>query len=258
MRTFVTVVSDEPKVAERLQEIFKFEKVDGKYEPHALDIINNLKGTNYEYSNETTNENWSKEVDFPSDELWEELIGPKWLYVEYEHDENPAYCNIVLRSAWYVPTAFLETLRDELQKIDEDCYIRGTYEDESYDPCGGFVYGKFEYDDIEDIDEVFDWDEYEEDDFYTENWHDQLADLEQSIVDAYHEYLQDRKDNPEDYEQLVIFIVEGGTNMGLKEKLAKKILEMKLSGTTKHMSKAIQKLQQQYDNLVNENSEEEK
>ena len=46
--------------------------------------------------------------------------------------------------------------------------------------------------------------------------------------------------------------------MGLKEKLAKKILEMKLSGTTKHMSKAIQKLQQQYDNLVNENSEEEK
>ena len=200
MRTFVTVVSDEPKVAERLQEIFKFEKVDGKYEPHALDIINNLKGTNYEYSNETTNENWDREVDFPSNELWEELIGPKWMYVEYEHSEKPGWCNIVLRSAWYVPTAFLETLRDELQKIDEDCYIRGTYEDESYDPCGAFIYGKFEYDDIEDIDEVFDWDEYEEDDFYTEKWHDDLADLEQDLVNAYLEYLQDRKDNPEDYE----------------------------------------------------------
>jgi hypothetical protein len=46
--------------------------------------------------------------------------------------------------------------------------------------------------------------------------------------------------------------------MGLKEKLAKKILEMKLSGATKHAKSAIQKLQQQYDNLVNENQEKEK
>lgn len=46
--------------------------------------------------------------------------------------------------------------------------------------------------------------------------------------------------------------------MGLKEKLAKKILEMKLSGATKHMSIAIQKLQQQYDELVNENIEKKK
>ena len=53
-------------------------------------------------------------------------------------------------------------------------------------------------------------------------------------------------------------MIIGGTTMGLKEKLAKKILEMKLSGATKHMSVAIQKLQQQYDELVNENKEEEK
>ena len=46
--------------------------------------------------------------------------------------------------------------------------------------------------------------------------------------------------------------------MGLKEKLAKKILEMKLSGATKHMKDTIQRLQQQYDELVNENNEEEK
>ena len=44
--------------------------------------------------------------------------------------------------------------------------------------------------------------------------------------------------------------------MGLKERLAKKILEMKMNHTTKHMRGAIQKLQQQYDNLVNENKEE--
>ena len=38
--------------------------------------------------------------------------------------------------------------------------------------------------------------------------------------------------------------------MGLKEKLAKKILEMKLNQATKHMSGMIQKLQQQFDELV--------
>ena len=53
-------------------------------------------------------------------------------------------------------------------------------------------------------------------------------------------------------------MVKGELTMGLKEKLAKKILEMKLNTATKHMRGAIQKLQQQYDELVNENSEETK
>lgn len=43
--------------------------------------------------------------------------------------------------------------------------------------------------------------------------------------------------------------------MGLKETLAKKILEMKLNSATKHMRDVIQKLQQQYDSLVTENKE---
>src|SRR5210317_1229792 len=113
MRTFVTVKSDKPEVATRLQEIFKFEKEDGKYEPNALDIINNIKGTDYTYSNETTKEDWNKEVDFPSDDLWEEMIGPKWLYVEYDHHELPENCNIVLRTAWSVPAPFLNVLIKE-------------------------------------------------------------------------------------------------------------------------------------------------
>jgi len=52
--------------------------------------------------------------------------------------------------------------------------------------------------------------------------------------------------------------MKGELTMGLKESLAKKILEMKLNNTTKHMSNAIQKLQQKYDELVNENIKEEK
>ena len=194
MSTFVTVQSENPKVAERLKELLS--PAEGKYETNALEIINRLKGTDYSYSNETTKEDWDKEVDFPDSETWEELIGPKWMYVDYDHDENPQYCNIVLRSAWYVPTGFLETLIKELQKIDEDCYIKGNYEDESYDPCGAFVYGKFDYEDMEDYDEEYDWDEADEDDFYTEKWHDEIHELQESLEQAYLDYLQDRKDNP--------------------------------------------------------------
>lgn len=200
MRTYVTVHSDSEKVATRLQEIFKYDDTGKQYEATALDVINNLEGTNYSYQNETTKEDWNKEVDFPSNELWDSIIGPKWMYVEYDHGDLPEYCNVVLRSAWSVPTSFLERLRDELQKIDENCYITGTYEDESYDPSGAFVYGKFEYDDIEDYDEEYDEDESYEDDFYNEKWQESLVELEKDLEKAYIEYLKDREENPQDYE----------------------------------------------------------
>ena len=200
MRTYVTVHSDSEKVATRLQEIFKFDDSGNQYEATALDVINNLEGTNFTYNNETTKEDWNKEVDFPSNDLWDSIIGPKWMYVEYDHGDLPKYCNVVLRSAWSVPTSFLERLRDELQKFDENCYITGTYEDESYDPSGAFVYGKFEYDDIEDYDEEYDEDASYEDDFYNEKWTESLVELEKDLEKAYIEYLKDREENPQDYE----------------------------------------------------------
>ena len=43
--------------------------------------------------------------------------------------------------------------------------------------------------------------------------------------------------------------------MGLKEKLAKQILEMKLNSATKNMRNVIQKLQQQFDELVSSDRE---
>jgi hypothetical protein len=198
MRTFVTVKSEDPRVATRLQEIFK--PREGEYEATAIDVINNIKGTDYSFSNETTKEDWNRDVDFPSPQEWEKMIGPKWMYVEYYHQDLPTDCNIVLRSAWSVPTEFLKVLRDILQEIDEDCYLVGSYEDESYDPCGAFVYGKFGYDDIEDYDDEYDWDEAEEDDFYNETWSDQLLELQNDLEKAYLEYLEDRTNNPEEYE----------------------------------------------------------
>lgn len=196
MRTYVTVKSDEPRVAKRLQEIFTSRR--GTYEVDAIDVINNLEGTSYCYSNEK--EGFNKEVDFPSNELWDSIIGPKWMYVEYDHSELPEDCNLVLSSAWSIPLPFLLRLRDELQMIDVDCYLKGIYEDESYDPCGAFIVGKYDYDDMEDTDEEFDWDESNEDDMYNENWVESLNDMATNLEIAYIEYIKDREDNPEDYE----------------------------------------------------------
>lgn len=196
MRTYVTVKSDEPRVAKRLQEIFKSRR--GTYEVDALDVINNLEGTSYCYKSEK--EDFNLEVDFPPNDLWESIIGPKWMHVEYDHSELPEDCNLVLSSAWSVPIPFLLRLRDELQKIDEDCYLKGTYEDESYDPCGAFIAGKFDYDDMEDIDEEYDWEVYEEDDMYNENWVESLNELASDLEIAYIDYIEDRKQNPHEYE----------------------------------------------------------
>ena len=192
MMTFVKVVSKKPEVAVRLQEIFKSRK--GNHEVDALDVINNIKGTSYCYKNEK--ENFDVDVDFPSNQLWEEMIGPKWMFLEYDHAELPEDCNIVLTSAWAVPIPFLLRLRDELQKVDEDCYIKGTYEDESYDPSGAFIAGKFDYDDIEDNDEIYDWDEANEDDYYSEQWSMTLHDMMDNLETAYLDYVTEMEENP--------------------------------------------------------------
>jgi|688.fasta_scaffold251835_5 hypothetical protein len=196
MQTFVTVKSNEPRVAKRLQEIFKSRK--GTYEVDAIDVINNLEGTSYCFKNEK--EDFNLEVDFPSSDVWDSIIGPKWMQVEFDYSELPEDCHIVLSSAWSVPIPFLLRLRDELQLIDEDCYLKGTYEDESFDPSGAFIVGKYDYDDMEDTDESYDWDEYEQDDFYQERWYEELNEMASNLEIAYIEYLKEREENPQDYE----------------------------------------------------------
>lgn len=192
MMTFVKVVSKKPEVAVRLQEIFKSRK--DNHDVDALDVINNIKGTSYCYKNEK--ENFDVDVDFPSNQLWEEMIGPKWMFLEYDHAELPEDCNIVLTSAWAVPIPFLLQLRAELQKVDEDCYIKGTYEDESYDPSGAFIAGKFDYDDMEDNDETYDWDEANEDDYYSEQWSMTLHDMMDNLEIVYLDYVKEMEENP--------------------------------------------------------------
>lgn len=185
MRTFIKVLSSKKQVSNKLQELFKYRQ--GNNEVDALDIINYINGTDYSFSDETSKEDWDKDVDFPTTDTWDKLIGSKWLYVEYVHDNLPKNCNIVIRSANSVPIPFLKTLHNMLLEIDNKIIIKGTYEDETYDPSGAFIYAGTNYHNMEDLDEIYNQEKALEDDFYNEKWQDKLFKLEQNLVDAFQE-----------------------------------------------------------------------
>ena len=190
MTSFLTIKNGDENVAKRLQEIFT-PREDG--EVNAVTILNRVLGTNYSYSNEK--EDWNRETDWPDNDIWEKCIGPKWLYVEYDHDDDPESAHIVLRSAWSVPTEFLSFLAEDLASIKEDCYIMGTYEDETYDPMGAFVYAKG-FDDIEDYDDEIDFDRMWDDDEYRDELWEEVNQMARDI-ESY--YLEDKAENPENY-----------------------------------------------------------
>jgi len=183
METFIHIKNGDNKVAEKLKEIFT--PNEGDYDTHTEDLYKRLYGD---------------EAPEEYDRGWVcDNLGAKWVYSEFEYDDKPEHIHLLLTSAWSVPIQMLEKLAKILTDIKEDCYICGTYEDESYDPCGAFLYAK-DWDDIEDWDGEFDWDKYEEDDFYLENWRDEYMSLEKDIEEAYFDYLKDKEENPEDYQ----------------------------------------------------------
>jgi hypothetical protein len=190
MSTYVRVSNGDQRVAERLKELFT--PNEGKYEVTAIDILNRMLGKNYSYREDR--EGWDKEVDWPTDEIWDSYIGPKWMYVDYDHSDEPEDSHIMIRSAWSVPTEFLERLAEELYTIKEDCYISGTYEDESYNPMGAFIYAK-DWDDLEDLDEEIDYDRIWEDDEYREELQYATNDLRDSLEESYLEHLKEENEN---------------------------------------------------------------
>lgn len=190
MSTYVRVSNGNQKVAERLKELFT--PAEGKYEVTAIDVLNRMLGKNYSYREDR--EGWDREVDWPTNEIWDSYIGPKWMYVDYDHSDEPEDSHIMIRSAWSVPTEFLEKLAEELYTIKEDCYISGTYEDESYDPMGAFIYAK-DWDDLEDLDEEIDYDRIWEDDEYREELQYATNDLRDSLEESYLEHLKEENEN---------------------------------------------------------------
>jgi hypothetical protein len=194
MSTYVTVCNADERVLDKLNKLLTPE--EGQYEVNAVEFLNRMLGTNYSYNDKPE---WNRETDWPTQDIWDSYIGPKWMFVDYDYSDEPEDCGFMIRSAWYVPSEFLEKLSKELCKIKEDCYIKGTYEDESYDPLGAFLYAK-DWDDIEDLDEVIDYDRIWEDDDYREGLQYSNNDLRDSIEEAYKEHLKDKEENPSHYE----------------------------------------------------------
>ena len=176
METYITIKNGDIKVAEKLKEIFT--PTEGEHDVWTQILAERIFG---EDTPEEVNYEWA--ID---------NLGAKWVYSEFEYDDDPKNIHLILTSAWSVPQGLLERLAKNLYDIKEDCYICGTYEDESMDPCGAFIYAK-DYDDIEDYDDEYDWDKDEEDDFYRETWHDKVFELQKEVEEAYLESLKEQE-----------------------------------------------------------------
>jgi hypothetical protein len=156
-------------------------------------------GTNEYYTNvEHIIKQMYGDVDFSKLTWWYANIGAKWLEVESAvTDEFESEVQIYMTSAWDLPTQFLEKLTYILCGINKDVVLYGTYEDESLEPMGAFVFA-FGYEDVEDLDIEVDWDKYwgEDDDETDEYRHSVIVELmehKNSLYQAYLEVLEDRK-----------------------------------------------------------------
>jgi len=123
IKTFVTAHSDNSQVIQRLKELLS--PREGKSETSAIDIINNVYNTSYCYEGEK--EDYNKEVDFPPYELWNNMIGSEWLFVDFEESDTVEDCYILIRCADVVPIELIEFLKYELQEVDKNCYLTATY-----------------------------------------------------------------------------------------------------------------------------------
>ena len=196
MTSFVTVKKANKEVYEKLKEIFT--PSEGKYDVNSIELINRIYGKNFSYENEK--ENWNKETDFPTNEEWDKMMGPKWVNgEEFYMDEGDDEGTFIFRAAYAVPQQLLEGLTKVLTDIKEDCYLIGDYEHEDYDPVGVFLYSK-DWDDIEDLDHPYDSEDLWEDDELRDQMWEENSELKSDIESEYFNYLEDKKNNPEDYE----------------------------------------------------------
>lgn len=179
MNSYVAISSEKAEVFYRLKEIFKS---GDNHLIDAVEIINNLEGTNY-----SSNKGIAPESSPPFN-IWESVIGPKWMRVDFNSDAKSDEIILIINSANWVPVNFLKRLRNELSILDKAFYLYGTYMDESYDPSGAFIYGEHDYETMEDLDEAFNWEKNEKDDLYLECWHDKLLGLRDELIREYNDF----------------------------------------------------------------------
>lgn len=180
MTTYVKMVNLNEETFNRVKELFETESSDSTY----VDVLKHI--------NKLYNTEYSDYSDLKS-EWMNENVGSKTLSIEFNDLEFSPQINLIIESTWSVPTTYLEKLISVLTEWDKEIAIYGTYEDESYNPIGAFVYA-FDYDDIEDYDEV-DGERMYDDDDYREEIYDSLHDHRDSLYESYLEVKQEKEED---------------------------------------------------------------
>jgi hypothetical protein len=130
-------------------------------------------------------------------------VGSKWLSIEFgcwsteEFKQYSDTVDLVLESAWNVPALYLEKLTEVLTEINKDVVVYGTYEDESWEPMGAFVYA-YDYDDIEDYDEEVEFEDMLNDEEYRYEVMNDLREHRDAMYEAYLEVKAEREEDEND------------------------------------------------------------
>ena len=182
MTTYLKIKNLNEDNYSKFSELFKTENENSSY----VELINHFNKLFEEQFNDSDN--------VISRDFMDQNIGSKWITVEFGDDGYSSEVDVIIESAWSVPTEYLQKVRDVLTEWNKEITLSGTYEDEGYSPIGAFVYA-FDYDDIEDYDEEVSFEEMMDDDEYHEKIYDELYSLRDSLYDSYLEVKKEREED---------------------------------------------------------------
>lgn len=191
MTTYVKIKNLDEESHKKLVDLFQTEG-DSFTDKDLLPHFNKLYERNF---NDTDN--------FYGIAFMNDNVGSKWLNIEFgcwsteEFKQFSDTVDLVLESAWNVPTLYLEQLTYVLTQINKDIVVYGTYEDESWEPMGAFVYAD-DYDDIEDYDEEVEIDDMLNDEEYRYQVMNDLYEHRDMMLEAYLEVKREREEDEND------------------------------------------------------------
>lgn len=181
MTTRFTIKNLNEETFEKLQALMELNQNDN----YSVDYIKNI---NILYEKEFTDE------VIPDYEFMVENVGAKWITIEGIDKNYSDEVDVLIESVWSVPSGYLEKLATYLTNLDENIILTGTYEDESMEPMGAFVYGH-NFDDIEDLDVEIDHDRFWDDDEYRDEIYGDLYELRDNLYEGYLEVKQEREED---------------------------------------------------------------
>ena len=188
MTTYVKIKNLDEEAHKKLVDLFQTES-DSFTDKDLLPHFNKLYDRDF---NDTDN--------FYGIAFMNDNVGSKWLSVEFgcwsteEFKQFSDTVDLVLESAWNVPTLYLEQLTYVLTQINKDIVVYGTYEDESWEPMGAFVYAD-DYDDIEDYDEEVEVEDMLNDEEYRYEVMNDLYEHRDALYEAYLEVKREREED---------------------------------------------------------------